>query len=42
MGIAAQFDPEVVQADDFAEPFGPKEVRSPLVQGHDILISHLG
>ena len=42
MGVATEFHPEVIDADDFAEAFGPEEVGAAFVKGDDVLVVDLG
>jgi len=42
MCIAAEFDPEILNSNDFAKALGPEQVRSTLVERDDVLVGNLG
>ncbi len=42
MGVAAQFDPQTVQAQDFAKTLGPEKIGAPFVERDDVLVVNLG
>jgi len=38
VSVAAEFDPEIIHADDFAETFGPEKIGAAFVERDDIFV----